>query len=147
MYYKTGYCFTPKDLFETMNLRVLGIKRDYYRGEGKSEGLTYFVCKVFLYYMYLVLMDIIENNVTFCLPLKGNRSASIYVKVFDGDDFQKLYSAGKFTGIDFLNSMFKGYQIFYRYNCKSGDKEKPIYINNKLKDKFYSYINEGKIYY
>lgn len=147
MFYKTGYCFTSRDLFETLDVHILGIKRSIYRDKYSFEGLTEFVSSVFLYYMYLVLLDIIENNVTFVLPLKGNRFAEIYVKVFDGDKFQRLYSGGKFMGIDFLSSLFKGYQIFYRYNYKNGIREKPIYINNKMKDLFYSYINAGKQYY
>ena len=48
--------------------------------------------------MYLVLLDIIHNNVTFMLPLKGNRHAMIHVKVFDGDQFQQMYAGGKCMG-------------------------------------------------
>jgi hypothetical protein len=50
-------------------------------------------------------------------------------------------------GIDFLNSNFKGYQIYFQYKYKGGWREKPIYINQKLKDKFYENINNGKQYY
>ena len=62
----------------------------------------------------LVLLDIIKNNITFEFPMTGGYSASIYVKCFQDEDFRKLYSGGKFLGIDFIASEFKGYQIFYQ---------------------------------
>ena len=50
---------------------------------------------VFTYFIYQVVLDIIENNVTFEFPLKGRARAEFYVKVFQGEDFQRLYKAGK----------------------------------------------------
>lgn len=147
MHYKTGFCFTARDLFEGWNWLQLGIKKDVYYHKYKYKSLDYFLGCIFLYFMFLVLLDIIENNVTFVLPLKGNRHAMIHVKVFDGEKFQKLYAGGKFMGIDFLSSLFKGYQLFFVYNYKGGEREKPIYINQKMKELFYSYINNGKEYY
>lgn len=147
MNYKTGYCFTSRDLFENWNWLSLGIPKQIYYHKYHAKSLDYFIAQIFLYFMYLVLLDIIHNNVTFVLPLKGNRHAMIHVKVFDGDQFQKMYAGGKFIGIDFLSSLFKGYQLFFSYNYRNGEREKPIYINNKMKELFYSYINSGKVYY
>lgn len=147
MHYKTGFCFTSRDLFENWNWGQLGIKREVYYDKYKCKSTDYFLGQIFLYFMFLVLLDIIENNVTFVLPLKGNRHAMIHVKVFDGDEFQRLYSGGKFIGIDFLSSLFKGYQLFFSYNYREGEREKPIYINQKMKELFYGYINNGKTYY
>ena len=147
MNYKTGYCFTSRDLFKGWDYLKLGIKKQTYYHKYHFKSLDYFLGAIFLYYMYLVLLDIIENNVTFVLPLKGNRDAVIHVKVFDGDEFQRLYAGGKFMGIDFLSSLFKGYQLFFRYKYRYGYREKPIYINDKMKELFYGYINSGKEYY
>ena len=147
MNYKTGFCFTSRDLFDRWNWLQLGIKNEVYYKKYKCKSLDYFLAQIFLYFMFLVLLDIIENNTTFVLPLKGNRHAMIHVKVFDGDEFQRLYSGGKFMGIDFLSSLFKGYQLFFVYNYRHGEREKPIYINQKMKELFYGYINNGKQYY
>ncbi len=147
MNYKTGYCFTSKDLFENWNWLSLGIKKNIYYRKYHCKCLEHFISQIFLYFMYLVLLDIIHNNVTFMLPLKGNRHAMIHVKVFDGDQFQQMYAGGKFMGIDFLSSLFKGYQLFFSYNYRGGEREKPIYINKKMKELFYGYINSGKEYY
>ncbi|MBQ8132588.1 MAG: hypothetical protein IJ193_08865 [Bacilli bacterium] len=147
MNYHTGFCFTSRDLFENWNYKKLCISPKIYKGTYHCECIVELFAKVFLYYMFFVLLDIIENNTTFVLPLKGNRHAMIHVKVFDGDKFQKLYSRGKFMGIDFLSSLFKGYQLFFAYNYRGGERDKPIYINDKMKQLFYSYINSGKVYY
>ena len=145
--YATGFCFTSRDLFHTWNCSKLGIPTKVFKDKYHYESSQDFIARIFLVFMYYVLLDIIENNVTFVLPLTGNRHAMIHVKVFDGDNFQYLYSKGKFAGIDFLSSLFKGYQLYFSYNYREGEREKPIYINKKMKELFYSKINAGKIYY
>ena len=147
MNYKTGYCFTSKDLFENWDYDILGLSKKVTYYKYKVKCRQDFIAQVFLYFMHLVLLDIIHNNVTFVLPLKGDRHAMIHVKVFDGDTFQRMYAGGKFIGIDFLSSLFRGYQLYFSYNYKGGEREKPIYINKKMKELFYSYINSGKEYY
>lgn len=146
MFYKTGYCFTSKELFDTFNLKLLNIPTTIVR-KLKMDCLQDLCGAVLTYCLYLIILDIIENNVTFALPLFGNREACFYVKTFDGENFQKAYQAGKFKGVDFLNSNFRGYQIYFEYKYKGGWREKPIYINQTLKDVFYENINNGKQYY
>lgn len=99
--------------------------------------------------MFLVIDDIIENNVTFEFPMKGDLKAELYVKTFMGEDFRVLYKLGKWAGIDFLKSEFTGYQIYFKYKTRNGTlREKPVYITRRSgKDKFYQKINEGKKYY
>lgn len=98
--------------------------------------------------MQLIILDIIENSDTFMLPLKPGVSAFIHVKAIEGEKFKESYRKGKFNGIDFVQSGFTGYQLSYTYTVRNGNrKERPIYINNKLKDKFYENINNGKVYY
>lgn len=147
MNYKTGYCFTSRDLYDGWDCSQVGVKRKIYREKYKWRLVEDMFGAIFLYFMSMVLMDIIENNVTFALPLKGNRHAMIHVKVFDGDQFQRMYAGGKFVGIDFLSSLFRGYQLFFHYNYREGERDKPIYINNKMKERFYAHINAGKEYY
>lgn len=147
MNYRTGYCFTSRNLFDGWDCTKVGVKSSIFVEKYGSRSLNDFFGTVFLYFMYLVLLDVIHNGVTFRLPLTGNRRAMIYVKTFDGDLFQRMYAGGKFMGIDFLSSLFKGYQLYFSYNSRTGEREKPIYINNKMKEIFYKYINEGRTYY
>ena len=60
------------------------------------------------------ILTLADNNVTFEFPLTGGHSANIYVKCFQDEEFYNLYAKGKFRGIDFLKSEFKGYQIYYQ---------------------------------
>jgi hypothetical protein len=119
MFYKTGYCFTSRELFDTLNLKLLNISTKVVR-QYKMDCLQDLCGAVLTYCLYLIILDIIENNVTFVLPLFGNREACFYVKMFDGDQFKKAYQSGKFMGIDFLNSNFKGYQIYFQYKYRGG---------------------------
>ena len=144
--YKTGYCFTAKELFDTFNLKMLKIKRDVVQKKYGVHSKQDFCASVLLYCFYLILLDIIENNITFVLPTR-NRESVIQVKPFFEDEFKEAYQNGKFKGIDFLNSNFTGYQLMFRYKYDGGFREKSIYINNNIKSRFYELINQGKVYY
>lgn len=146
MQYYTKYCFTAKELYETTNPSKWNITDSFVQSHGHRDRYT-FCGYVLVYFFYLVFLDIIKNNITFEFPMTGGYSASIYVKCFQDEDFRRLYSGGKFLGIDFIASEFKGYQMFYQWRCHNRIKEKPIYINNKLKHWFYTQINNGKQYY
>jgi len=144
--YKCSHCFTNLDLYDNFDFNSLGITKKTCREKRKDTKKEY-VVSVFMYCLYLIMLDIVKNNITFVVPLFGNQEACFYVKMFENEKFQKMYSKGGFKGIDFLNSNFKGYQIYFQYTHKGGVKEKPIYISSKLKDIFYDNINKGKQYY
>lgn len=147
MRWRTGYCFTSKDILETLNKKSLNITTKMYK-EYKADTLPEFCAQILTYFFYLVILDIIENNVTFVFSLNSQiRSATLSVKCFEGDVFQKQYVAGRFKGIDFLESNFKGYQLYFFYKKGNDWREKPIFINKKLKDLFYEKINNGMVYY
>ena len=147
MRYRTGYCFTSKDLLETLNKKELNITCKMYK-EYKSDTLSEFCAQILTYFFYLVILDIIENNVTFVFSLNSSsRSATLSVKCFEGEVFRKQYTKGRFKGIDFLQSNFKGYQLYFFYKKGLDWREKPIFINKTLKDLFYKKINNGMVYY
>lgn len=142
------WSFSSQDLFDNINFAQFGWSHAFYK-LFKTDRWKKLVGMVFTYFIYQVILDIIENNVTFEFPLKGAARAEFYVKVFTGERFRKLYQAGKWEDIDFLNSEFTGYQIYFRYKTKRGqEKEKPVYISHKnARDIFHKKINEGKKYY
>lgn len=147
MNYHTGYCFCAYDLYETFNKKQLKIRRDIVQkkyGVNKKQRLC---ASVLIYCFYLIILDIIENNITFVLPLFNNRDASIYARPIVGDDFKKARQRGAFADIDILASNFTGYQLTYSWSSKNGYRYKPIYINKRFKDVFYKHINNGKQYY
>lgn len=153
MYWETGkwindWSFTSQDLFDNINFSQFGWTHAFYKLL-KTDRWKPAVAKVFTYFIYLVILDIIENNVTFEFPLKGAAQGEFYVKSFTGEAFQRLYQAGKWDDVDFLNCDFTGYQIYFRFKTKRGSwKEKPIYLSHKnARDIFHQKINEGKKYY
>ena len=148
MGYNTDFCFTSQDIYDTAYKSKLGVNMKHVRAY-KQDMIRELCSQIFTYFFYLVILDIIENNVTFVLPMHKNgvRKANISVKCVDGETFQKMYQKGSFQGIDFLASNFKGYQIRFQYDSNTGIREKTIYINDKIKKIFYDNINQGKVYY
>lgn len=148
MGYKTDFCFTSQDIYDTAYKSKLGINMKHVRAY-KQDMIRELCSQIFTYFFYLVVLDIIENNVTFVLPMHKNgvRRANISVKSFDGETFQKMYQKGSFQGIDFIASNFKGYRLMFQYDSNTGIREKSIYINDKIKQIFYDKINQGKVYY
>ena len=97
-----------------------------------------------------ILNDIIENNVTFKIQGVGYQGGEIHMEAIRGSDFEKVRKNGKFRNIDFLESLFTGYQMYLYIHGKSDNflhrKKYPIYVNKVLRDKLVKYTNEGKTY-
>lgn len=106
--------------------------------------------QVFRFCVQLVLKDIIDNNITFKIHGIGYQRAEIHMEAFQGKDFEKLRKIGKFKDVDFLESLFTGYQIFlYTYGKRDNlfsRKKFPIYVGKDLKDKITEHTNNGKTY-
>jgi len=143
-----SYCFRTIDLFKKFNTKKLKIKKEICLNTYNCHLRKDFCVLVFLLLMCLIILDIIENNITFVLPLKNNKDAFICVKPIVGQELQRIKQVGGMKGIDLLKSNFVGYQLCFQYRLRSGVlKEKPIYISKNLKEMFYNNINNGKVYY
>lgn len=140
-----GHCFLAKDMYVNMLDRDPKFCKKLRKKI--NERVEVYCGRVLTYCFYLILLDIIENNVTFNLPLMGKRDACLQVKSFEGDLLKRMVQKGKFRGIDLVQSFFKAYQVYYRYKTNSEYREKPIYISYNLKNLFYEKINSGKQYY
>lgn len=97
-----------------------------------------------------VLKDIIENNITYKVQGIGYQGGEIHMEAITGSDFERAKQNGKFNDVDFLESMFTGYQM-YLYIHGKGDnflhkRKFPIYVSSYLKNKLIQYTNEGKVY-
>lgn len=147
MHYNTSFCFNATDLYETFDKTQLKIKRTVVQDKYGVNKKQIFCASVLIYTFYLILLDIIENNITFVLPLFNNKTASIYARPIVNDELKRARKNGAFADIDLLSSNFTGYQLTYSWETKSGYRYKPIYINKRFKDVFLKHINEGKQYY
>ena len=97
-----------------------------------------------------ILEDVIENNVTFKIQGVGYEGGEIHMEAITGSEFERVRKNGKFKKVDFLESLFTGYQMYLYVHGKSDNllhrKKYPIYVNKYLRDKLTKYTNEGKIY-
>lgn len=97
-----------------------------------------------------ILNDVIENNVTFKIQGVGYQGGEIHMEAITGSQFEKLRENGKFKEVDFLESLFTGYQMYLYIYGKSDNflhrKKYPIYVNRYLRNKLVKYTNEGKVY-
>lgn len=144
---RTDWCMTPEDIYRGTNPGKWGINFKFAKTHHAEQQYEY-CSKVFLYFLQLVLNDIIDNNITLEIPCVGKKEARIYVKCYSDEEFTELYKRGAFKGIDFISSGFKGYHLIFQWKYNNQElKEKPIYIDRTLKEKFYNYINNGKQYY
>lgn len=98
----------------------------------------------------LILNDIIENNATFKVPPLGYYKGEIHFEPVTGSEFRDLRTKGKFQGIDFLETIFTGYQLYLYLSGKRDNflarRKFPIYISSFYKKKFENLVNQGKTY-
>lgn len=147
MNYATGYAFNTDEIFENFPYEKLLVTCDdcnIVNGDYHKDRL---VKRVFKDALYLILNDIIDNNVTFQLPTGGIRS-EIHVNNYEGEDFIKARQRGKWSDVDFIESSFTGNQLVLdMYGKKNGiRRRKPIYVDRRLKNKITENTNNGKRY-
>lgn len=98
----------------------------------------------------IILNDIIENNTTFELPSLGHYKGEIHFEPVKGSEFERLKAKGKFKGIDFLESIFTGYQLYLyikgKHDILFARRKFPIYMSNLYKNKLETLVNQGKAY-
>ena len=106
--------------------------------------------QVFRAGLHLIVKDIIDNNVTFKLPGFGYSGGEIHFEAIYGSDFEKSRQNGKFKEIDFLESLFTGYQLYLYIHGKRDNflhrRKYPIYLNSYYKWQIIKNTNEGKQY-
>lgn len=142
-----GHTFSSREIFHNFPIDKLKmdydtVKKIYSDGDKRSLAAS-----IFNKGMQLIVEDIIENNVHFLLPTLGNNESYLYMKKTSGQDFKNAVRKGKWRDVDFLTSNFTGYQLALSVKSKKRpEKEKPIYLGYKHKDRITELTNEGKRY-
>lgn len=146
MNYALGCAFSLDEIFENFSLKRLKItckECEKITGDPHRDIL---VKRIFKESVKLVINDVIENNVTFELPLNGSRKCNIHMQRTNGEKFRRLRNLGKWKDVDYLKSIFTGYQIgFYMYGNRV-PRVKHIYLNKDLRNKITQNTNLGKQY-
>lgn len=141
---KTGYSFNANELFANFNIKNIQTSHHVLKEHYKTKEKKEMAVKVFLYAIYLILLDIIKNNVTFVLPT--SRRSQIQMAPVFGEKFEIARKNGKFKDIDLFESNFTGYQLEFRYTKRTYVKKKPIYVNSKMKKMITDNTNKGMRY-
>lgn len=147
MHYSSNHCFTAYDFFETFDKKQLKIKRVVVQDKYGVNKKQWLCASVLVYCFYLIILDIIENNVTFVLPLFRGKNAMIHVIPVTGNDLKEAVHRGAFSDIDLISTNFTAYKIAYTWNFNGTPKEKTVYLHRKYKELFIDHINKGKQYY
>ncbi len=145
MNFAVGAAFNVKHLFENFNFKKLKMNCKFCKRVNNDNHRQALVYKIFRECVKVILNDCIDNNVTFELPTGGKKS-SIHLKRFSGEEFKKQRRLGRFKDVDFLISNFSGYQLMLSIYSQGQLREKPIYVNNELKNKITENTNAGKQY-
>lgn len=135
----TSYALTAEQLYINFPASKY-IRKDL----AQRSGFRRLLGAILRYFFFLVLNDIIDNNVTLKLP--PGTGAYVEMVPVSGDDFTKARQNGAFRDVDFLTSNFTGYQLYLRYNNRYGHWKKRIYVSSKMRDKITANTNAGKHY-
>ena len=146
MNWSTGCAFSTDDLFMNFPYKKLQITCEQCKSITGDNHRDTLVKKVFKENLKLVLNDIIENNVTFWLPLTGNRRCNIHMKRVCGDEFKNLRRGGKWKDIDIVKSMFSGYELRLFMLGKRTPRVKTVYLNKEFRERISINTNNGMQY-
>lgn len=146
--YTTGAAFSLPSLFERDSAKQLHLKfleAVKILGFNKVGARDLLCAKVFAECFYMILEDMLENNITFTLPL-GKKHAEIHMKRISGKQFQCGMKGRKFKDIDFLKTQFVAYRPYFFMHTNNRDREKQIYTTIDYRKRLDEKVNNGKKY-
>lgn len=144
--YALGCAFNLEDIlgnFPYKKLKITCKECENITGDNHRSSI---VKKIFRYHVKLVIEDIISNNITYWLPLTGQKKCNIHMKLVRGEAFKNLRQAGKWEDIDILKSNFSGYQLSLFMLGNRTPRVKSIYLNKDYRDRISHNTNEGMQY-
>lgn len=142
-----GYACNLNDLFVRFPYeKCKSIIQNYLTKASRRRKIK----QVFRAGINVILNDIIDNNNTFELPAFKYYKGQIYFEAIAGERFKQARKNGKFKDIDFLESLFTGFQLYLHVSGKRDNflsrKKFPIYLGKIHKDKITYNTNLGKKY-
>lgn len=140
MNFSTGCAFNLREMFYKFPIEKLSFGGEITKYRRKLAA------KIFKENVKMVIQDIIDNNVTFNLPLYRGKKCKMHMKRYSGKRFIAMRKKGKWRDVDYLKSQFSGYMPVMYINSNGTPREKNIYLNRKLLDKITENTNKGKQY-
>ena len=143
--YATGYAFNVTELFENFNNKRLSISSSNCQKTVGYPDKRELVLQIFLYAIKVILLDIIQNNITFKFPTK--RECYLNIVRTSGEEFKQARRNGKWLDVDYLKSDFSGNQMQFMFIANEREIKKPVYLSSNLKDMITENTNNGMVYY
>lgn len=143
--YATGYAFNVTELFENFNNKRLSISSSDLKKTVGYQDKDELVLQIFLYAIKVILLDIIQNNVTFKFPTK--RECYLNIVRTSGEEFKQARRNGKWLDVDYLKSDFSGNQMQFMFIANEREIKKPVYLSSNLRDMITENTNNGMVYY
>ena len=133
MRHALGSAFTVKELFYKFKTKRISLTcKDCARIFGDNHK-TYAIAKIFRDCYRLVIEDIIENDVSFELPV-GKCRTNISMKKIDRTNLARMRSKGFLLDVDFITSNFSAYRLVVNiYGNRAIPRDIPVYTDLKLK--------------
>ena len=144
--YALGCAFSLKNILDNFPYKRLKITCKQCKAITGDNHRDKLVKKVFRENIKLIINDIINNNVTFWLPLTGNKRCNIHLRRVQGNEFRNMRKAGKWKDLDFLKSNFSGYQLSLFMLGKRTPRIKSVYINKRYTNIIAENTNNGMQY-
>lgn len=141
------YAFSAEDLYIDLDDKFLKGERAQFRTERRYGTRRRHAAAIFEQCFYEILLDIIENNVTFVFPLLHGNYAEIHITTIEDEKFKELYKQGRFQNIDFVASEFSTSRLEFLYRFRGKTVKIPITLRKELGKLLVQRVNEGKKYY
>lgn len=140
------YYFTASELSEDFDIKKLSVKRKALQHRyGESVNVRNLCCRVFIYFLYLIILDIIRNNVTFIFPTR--RTFVLGIKTLEGKKLKDYIRTKKSEMYDYFGSGFILPRITLFYQKRKNEiRTKEVMLNYSLTKEFFDNINNGKAY-
>lgn len=144
--YALGCSFNLRTILDNFPYKKLKITCKQCKDITGDNHRNLVVERVFKESIKLIISDIINNNVTFWLPLTGNKRCNIHMRKVTGKMFKDLRRGGKWKDIDILKSNFTGYQLSLFMLGNRTPRIKSIYLNKEFRDIISKNTNDGMSY-
>lgn len=141
------YAFSAEDLYIDLDDKFLNGKKAKLRTELRYKTRRRHAAAIFEQCFYTILLDIIENNITFVLPLHFGNYAELHISTIEDEKFKQMYKSGRFQNVDYVASEFSTSRMEFLYRYKGKTIKTPIILRKDLGRLLTQRINEGKKYY
>ena len=140
-----GYAFSCRTMLANLPLKKLHFTQHDCLINENVPRRKVVATRVFNFSAKLILLDIINKNVTFKLPTQ--RECWIGMARTYGEDFKTARRNGKWQDVDFLASNFSGYSL--EFVCIHSERiiRKHVYVSGWMRDIITEKTNQGFQYY